>query len=325
MALGIFCTGALGHLPFGAVLTRPLAALVCAAWLATALALARSLWRAGVAARTRPIVESFGIGTWVAGTAIAAECVRLALPQQRPGALVLVLAGAALWVWFFPMAVRNLVRLCRTSLRPSGLILLSTVATQAVALSALDLFSGAGLARALAAILMALGVACYAVGAPLIVGRHARGGWHLADDWSNANCILHGALSITGLAAVRSGFFAGSTILALWFVVLGIFALVELVEAVRLAARVRAAGWRNGVLVYDLSQWARNFTFGMFYAFTIAFAARYPIAAAQPAAAAVQAIGAYVVLAFLLIEAALICRNRVKAILAHPQPRQGRL
>jgi hypothetical protein len=87
------------------------------------------------------------------------------------------------------------------------------------------------------------------------------------------------------------------------------FAVVELIEIARLAARVRAVGWREALFVYDVSQWARNFTFGMFTAFTLAFAQAYPLIA-PPALVALRAAivagGPYVVLFLLLAEAGLM-------------------
>jgi hypothetical protein len=41
-------------------------------------------------------------------------------------------------------------------------------------------------------------------------------------------------------------------------------------EVIRLGLRVHAHGWRRAVIIYHPAQWARNFTFGMFYAFTLA-------------------------------------------------------
>jgi hypothetical protein len=98
---------------------------------------------------------------------------------------------------------------------------------------------------------------------------------------------------------------------ALWIYCALAFVLVEAVELVRLARRVRQYGWLGGVLVYDASQWARNFTFGMFYAFTVAALQRGADAAwlAAPQRA-VAAWGQYVVLALLLIEAALLAWGR---------------
>lgn len=205
---------------------------------------------------------------------------------------------------------------------------MSTVATQAVALIGLRLFPAVTAVSVIAAALMALGVAFYAVGAFLVSRRYTGGGWTLADDWANANCILHGALSITGLTAVVSGWFSAGAILALWGVVVAILVVVETIELARLAARIRIGGWRGAVGVYDVSQWARNFTFGMFCAFTFAFAARYPLAA--PSAwgalrAVVVAYGAYVVLALLAAETVLMLFGARGPIASRPAATPGRM
>ena len=61
---------------------------------------------------------------------------------------------------------------------------------------------------------------CYAIGLGLILRRYVGGEtWRLADDWDNKNCILHGALSISGLAAVVSDHFSAQALLVFWLIV----------------------------------------------------------------------------------------------------------
>ncbi len=327
MAAGIFTVASLPRL--GDALVRPAASIVALIWLVVAVGLVTSAARpGGLARRTGAVVDSFGIGTWVAGTAVFARALMLAAPDDPWPARAAFAFAALLWLWFMPRAIGNLFRLARSRLPPNGIVLLSTVATQAVALIALRLFPAAAAVSAIAAAMMALGVVCYAVGAFLVLRRYAGGGWTLADDWANGNCILHGALSITGLTAVVSGRFSTGAILALWGVVVVILVIVEAIEIARLVARIRVGGWRAAVCVYDVSQWARNFTFGMFYAFTFAFAARYPLA--EPSApavlrAAVVAYGAYVVLAFLAAETALMLFGARGPIAARPAAAPGRM
>ncbi len=97
-----------------------------------------------------------------------------------------------------------------------------------------------------------------------------------------------------------------------------VFGAVELIELARLRARIRNLGWRQAVLVYDTSQWARNFTVGMFYAFTLAFAERFAIGATYPVLDALRhAIlggGPYVVLGLLLIELGVMAGARRAAM-----------
>jgi hypothetical protein len=315
MALGIFSVAALPRLPFTASLTGAAAAIVSVAWLAIAGAFAVSVWSHGLHSRwIEPIVDSFGIGTWVASTAVLARVLMLAEPANPWPARMAFAVSVLLWLWFMPRAVANLFRLTRAHLRPSGIILLSTVATQAVALIALRLFPSSLVVGTAAAALMALGAGSYGLGSFLVVRGYVRGGWQLATDWANGNCILHGALSITGLTAMVSGRFGATTILYYWATVILVFGVVEAIEIARLAARMSMAGWRAAILVYDVSQWARNFTFGMLYAFTLAFAHRYPIVPDHPALDSLRdfvlAYGAYAVLVLLVAETALMLGAR---------------
>lgn len=312
MALGIFSAAALQRLPGGTALVTPLALLLAAAWLGMAAVLVRSIRSDGIGCHARPLVDSFAIGTWIAATVVVGRMAMLALPDWRWPAIALLAISAALWLWFMPLALRNGLRLVHAPhVRPSGIILLTTVATQAVALLALRLFPDLPAVRAVAPVLVALGAGCYVVGIGLVITRlRDAEDWRLEHDWSNANCIIHGALSITGLALVVGDFFPGTVVLWFWAAVVAVLVVIELIELARLSTRVRWLSLRRALLVYDTSQWARNFTFGMFYAFTLAFAERVAIAAAHPTLDAVRRAvldyGAYVVLALLLIETGLL-------------------
>lgn len=318
MAGGIFGAVALQAIPQGPLLTKPLAAVLALGWLAIAGLILLGAAREGFAAHTGPLVGSFAIGTWVAASAVVARMTMLAMPDAPFPAQVMFVVGSAVWLWFVPRALRNLRRIAGAppgATRPTGIILLTTVATQAVALPALRLFPASAPVRAAAVALLLFGLLCYIVGAVLIVRRYVAGPrWQLATDWDNTNCILHGALSITGLAAVVGGVFGGAVLMPFWAGVLAVFAAVETVELARLAARWRLLGWREAVLVYDVSQWARNFTFGMFYAFTAALTRRFALAESHPTlaalAGAILAYGQYVVLLLLLAELGLMAYGR---------------
>ncbi len=210
MALGIFGAAALRNLPGGADLVLPVAAVVGLAWLGVAASLLGAICRHGIRRYVRPIRHSFAIGTWVAGTAVAARMAMLGAPGAPWASVVLFVLSAALWLGFMPLAISNLLRLARApDVLPDGTILLVTVATQAIALIALRLFPALPAAHAVAATLCLVGVGCYALGAALVIGRIGRAAdWRLDRDWSNGNCILHGALSITGLTAVVGDFIA---------------------------------------------------------------------------------------------------------------------
>jgi hypothetical protein len=315
MAGGIFGAAALQRIPSaGALLTMPLAAILAIGWIAIAVSLLGSAVKSGMSAHTGPLVGSFAIGTWIAASVVVARMAMLAAPTLLWPVETLLAVSVLIWLWFMPQAVRNLIRIAASPAagpRPTGLILLATVATQAVALLTFRLFGEVAALHDSAIALMALGAACYLAGSFSIVrGYGTDRRWRLVSDWDNTNCILHGALSISGLTAVVGGVVGVGPIAWFWIVTLAVFTAVEAIEAVRLVARVRALGWREGVLVYGTSQWARNFTFGMFYAFTAAFAGRYPAANWNNALATlVEPIlgwGQYVVLLLLVAELALL-------------------
>ena len=92
--------------------------------------------------------------------------------------------------------------------------------------------------------------------------------WPIVKDWNNTNCILHGALSITGLASITSHAVNNQSIIGIWILAAVIFLIVESFEVHRLIKRMKDLGIQKGILIYDVSQWSRIFTFGMFYTFT---------------------------------------------------------
>jgi hypothetical protein len=320
MAVGVFGAAALQRIPnAGADLTKPIAAAVAAAWLAIASLILLSAAKDGISVRTDPVVESFAIGTWVAGSAMMGRMAMLAAPTALWLAKAAFIVSVGIWLWFIPRALRNLAfLLAAPELRPNGIVLLSTVATQAVALVALRLYPAAPEIRWSAMVLLGMGAACYLIGLFLIVRRYvADMRWRLATDWDNNNCILHGGLSITGLTAVTSGLLDVWGVTLLWICTSIVFILVESIEVARAVERLRTLGWHDGIVVYDISQWARNFTFGMFYAFTVAFAERFAMGQRHPLLNGLReqvlSFGQYLVLLFLIAELVLMLLSSTKS------------
>src|SRR6185437_8515721 len=188
----------------------------------------------GLARHTAPLLASFAIGTWVAATAVVARLLMLAAPGALWLARSVFLVSGVLWLCFLPLALRNLWRLAaRVEGNPSGVILLTTVATQALALIALRLFPDAARLHVLADAGIAFGALAYIAGLVLMLRLYAGArDWRIARDWDNSNCILHGALSITGLAATVSGVVAAEGLVAFWTAAVIAFALVETIEVV---------------------------------------------------------------------------------------------
>ena len=310
MAIGIFALAALQRMPFPARLATQLIALaMLVVWTYIALHFLACAMRGTMHRHSGDPVHSLAIGTWVAGTAVVAELVLAGLPQWRSAAAALAVIAVLLWLWYLALVARGLWALIvgRAKGGVNGAILLSTVSTQSIVILA-PLLGPRQVPRAAWAVLIFLGYLLYVTGLVLIVRHYLRTpGLRLADGWDNTNCIGHGALAISGLAAVVRRAIPVPWIVLTWLWVAGMFVLIESIEIARLVVRVQAYGWRKGVLTYNVSQWARNFTFGMFYAFTLSLDARDAGAARWLTGlwALILHYGQYGVLALLSIEIAL--------------------
>jgi hypothetical protein len=314
MAIGIFGLAAMQHIPaLSRDLSAPLAVLLLVLWGHLAVSFIAAALTGTLRTSLQRPVDRFAVGTWVAGTAVVARMIAVAVPGWYALAAFLAALGGMLWLWFMTLAAGSyrVISASGAGHRANGLVLLTTVSTQSLVILTIGLFPDVPVLRRIALPLVLFGYALYAIGAVLILRRYlGQKGWRLADDWENPNCILHGAMSITGLAAVTSGALPFAVCYATWLYAACMFMLVETAEVARLLQRRRLYGWRRGLGTYDVSQWSRNFTFGMFYAFTLAFAEAFKPDALPPALAAAQAAvlawGPYVVLGLLAAELALL-------------------
>lgn len=323
MAVGIFTVGALQKIPGPMhIFTQLLGLELLVIWAYIAWGLISSHLRGTLHVHADNPVGRFAIGTWVAATSTMGTVLYLALPDWSVPIAALGLIMALLWVWYIALIVPGFRHLLtnRNKLPITGRILLATVGTQSLVVFWAAVYPGSvsiWLARAL----IGLGMLFYFLGFVLIVRRYmGQRGWSLADDWDNTNCILHGAMSITGNAAVRSGALPTEWIILIWLWTACIFLLVEFIEIARLVTRVAQYGWRDGVFTYNVSQWARNFTFGMFYVFTfllhshIGNSPQTGLPWLVPVQNAIISWGPYVVLFFLAVELAIfvLCNARLR-------------
>ncbi|RWZ58654.1 hypothetical protein EQV77_06715 [Halobacillus fulvus] len=213
-------------------------------------------------------VNSFTLGSWVAGCSVLLVVVDAYFSFFHPIAIVMTAINTLFWLAFLMISVVNFKRLWTERIHvPHGVILLSTVATQSIVILWNEMFPSLPEYLSLTAIFV--GVSFYIISFYLITRRYWSTRWSLAEDWTNTNCILHGALSITGLALVSTGVWTGTALLYYWVLVFVVLCLVEGMEVIRACQRVRRKGWKEGIFSYHISQWSRNFTFGMFYTFTL--------------------------------------------------------
>lgn len=310
MAAGIFGLASFQAIPLlPASAMQPFAIGLLVVWGCIAASYAACGLQGRMATHTAAPMDGLAVGTWVAGTAVMARMILQGVPDWRRAAVALAIVALALWLWYLGLALRGFraVMASPARLRVTGRILLSTVSTQSLVLLAWHLWPGADMLRAPVAGLIVLGYLFYVAGLALIVQRYLRERqWTLADDWDNTNCILHGAMSISGLAIAYTGVLPEWLGMATWLYVLAVLIAVEAVEVARMVQRVRQRGLRQGLLTYHVSQWSRNFTLGMFYAFTLALAPIFPshpaLSPLMPFVGWLLACGPHIVLFFLLAE-----------------------
>lgn len=316
MAGGIFVIAALEELDRSELVARIIVLELLVIWGYIAFSYLRSALRGELGPYLRQSANTFAVGTWVAGTAVLARAMEEVIESWRPLEIAFWLVAVALLIWYLrllPAAFRDAADLSG-GYQANGAVLLSAVAAQSIVVSGAEVLPG-GMPGWTATGIVVLGYLFYAAGFVLISRRYRRTEWNLADNWDDTNCILHGAMSISGLAALQSGVVPDVVVIATWVWVVAMFVLVEGEETARAFFRVRAYGWGDGLFTYYVSQWSRNFTFGMFYAFTLQLYREGLALGSAWAEALQQAIvsyGQYAVLAVLLAESGLFLRAKVR-------------
>ncbi|WP_085992609.1 hypothetical protein [Oceanobacillus senegalensis] len=214
-------------------------------------------------------VNSFAIGTWIAGVSVLCNVFLKYFPEILPVTQAMGILNTFLFLFFLVNCFYNFKQLFfdHQNFPAHGVVLLSAVGTQSIIVLLNNVFFE--LPKIISSSIIMLGVFFYILGMVLIINRYIRqNGWTLVDDWTNTNCIIHGALSITGLAIVSSNTFTTLFAIILWIIIFILIVIVEVLEIIRAIKRIKVYGWKEGVFKYNVTQWSRNFTFGMFYAFT---------------------------------------------------------
>ena len=277
MGIGIFINGAIVHFPLlNKEFARPLTLILFLLFLFIAYSYIVDVvkGRAFKMHFANPI-GSFAIGTWIAGASVCGIALCQRLPDWKLLVQILIIGNISLWFYFIYRSFRNFFVLFsgQSWRNVHGVLFLSTVSTQSLVIVWKAAFGTSFFYRLVAPWMIVLGVFFYLISFYLIMRRysHEGKGIDLDKGWFNTNCIIHGAMSITGLASAVCGVVSANLILLIWLWVIFWFVVVEVVEIARAVKRTRLYGFVDGLLVYDPTQWSRNFTFGMLYAFTLNF------------------------------------------------------
>ena len=263
MAIGIFLLGAIHQFSYIEQLFNLLLVILLIVWIIIMILFIRSIFNVDFLRElwNQPI-KSFGLGTWVAATSVMTILTHQHFPNFIGFQFVLYLNCIA-WSLFLIFSCLQFKRIIRSrSIKDvHGVILLTTVSTQSIACLLMETTQKAYV------MILELGIAFYLFSIVLIIIRLTNKNFNL-HEWKNTDCIIHGALSITGLAMTLSQAFALQSLLIFWFVVFCLFIIVEIFEIFRGISRIKLYGIRKAIFTYHVSQWSRNFTFGMFYYFT---------------------------------------------------------
>lgn len=330
MAIGIFTLSVLPQLPLQALPDMQFIGYeLLLLWTVLAACFLRICWTTGLGSCFQDPLASFNSGTWVAATALVAQVLLKYTAAWRPMLWLLALVALTLWLWFLPLAIRDIRKIAVDAgrLGVNGTVLLTTVTVQALVLLLHALLRQA-VPGWVYALLILSGYGFYGYGICLVLQRLIRETHlDLASGWSDYNCILHGAMSITGLAAVVTGALPRWLVIATWRWAAGLFLAIEGIEIMRLVVRVHRKGWWRGAFVYNVAQWTRNFTYGMLYAFSLAL--KIDLHAGGMAAGGldrllgwITAFGQYPVLVLLLVECVVFFTSELKL---HYQPGLQRL
>ncbi|MCM3569276.1 hypothetical protein [Neobacillus mesonae] len=216
-------------------------------------------------------INRFGMGTWVAGTSISGVLFFKQFSQWGIISEIIAFINIILWGIYIAISLKTFVEIFQTKSYRNvhGILLLTTVSTQSIVLLVNTVFKGLPSFANLS--LLIIGFCLYLVCVFFILNRYFHRSWSIEMDWNNTNCILHGALSITGVACIASGNVHIDLIRFIWRAAFILLLLVESIEGYRLFRRINRFGFKNAIFIYDVSQWSRVFTFAMFYTFTALF------------------------------------------------------
>lgn len=272
MANGIFLIGTVEAFPFlNDQLGKYLTVLLVIAWIIIYKRLSTQFFYYNfLIPFLKHPVNSFAIGTWIAGVSVLCNVLLKYFPTVSIVIQLMAVFNTFLWLFFLIICFYNFKQLIFNyqNYPVHGIILISTVGTQSIIVLLNNVLFQ--LPTFLSKAIIILGFVFYFIGMFLIIKRYmSEKGWTLVDDWANTNCIIHGALSITGLAIVSSNTFSSFFVTVLWITIFVLLIIVETIEIIRGFLRIKKYGWNKGLFNYHISQWARNFTFGMFYTFTL--------------------------------------------------------
>jgi hypothetical protein len=269
MALGIFTQGVfhyyLGMDYFTGFTGKLLSGIVLSLWLSFILSILASIKHK----KFRELhllnpLNRFGIGTWIASSSLSGIIIHEQFSQMAVPVVILIV-NFTVWLFYIGVIIPFFIK--QNTGEVNGIILLSTVSTQSLVLLSHAVYQSAN--TSIFFWFIVGGLIFYTISLLFILKRYLYTKWSVVHDWKNTNCILHGALSITGVASVSTASMPPLMIQVLWMGATLMFIFVESIEITRMVKRFRMFGFREGLWTYHVTQWSRIFTFAMYFTFTL--------------------------------------------------------
>ncbi len=271
MSMGVFMNDAMTKFPwFIHSIGRLTVLMIFAFWLLLMMDYGISFFQGRFSEEhwSEPL-NSFAMGTWIAGSSVCSMGIFMYVREWHVAAMVVIFLNTFLWLIYAGHSLIQLTKLIKIKTKIiDGIVLLLAVSTQSLVVD-YSIWLLGDLPVWVARTMLLLGLLFYISSFILIIKSYASCKWKLTEDWKNTNCTIHGALSITGLAAIISKTVPVYPILLLWGIAFFLFIIVETIEVTRGIKRIKALGVRRALGTYNVSQWTRNFTFSMFLAFTL--------------------------------------------------------
>jgi hypothetical protein len=313
MTIGIFYLSALQNLPFVNTLIIKLIAIeLFIIWLYIVKSYVFCYIKCQSSIILIPhIKDQFAMGTWVAGCAVLAIIFSNEFPTWTILKSSIALLSFVIWLVYLFIIIANVCHIWLGKRKShTGIILLSTVSTQSIVILIHTLFSAYSF-EYLYRTLIIIGYIFYLIGLVTIIRYYIKiKPKRFIISWSNNNSIIHGALSISGLAGLLTRAIPVHIIILTWIIATFLFFLVESISLLKLYQRIKMAGLSKRIFTYDISQWSRLFTYGMYYAFSIAISENHLLS--NSVTDTINNFGQYIVSGLLFIEIILLFNAKLR-------------
>lgn len=314
MAIGLFALSVLPFFPPEIAILRPYFTLeLLIIWFFIAESYIQCYLHQHFYIHTRNILNHFNIGTWIISTVYLSLLWFKSFSGLDEVGIFLALIAVCVWIEYMHIMINDLHVVVRNpiGMKLTGSIFLLTVSIQSIAIllnSVLD----TSFPLPIFIILIILGFFYYAVCFILLLKNYFQAHFHhVIVDWPHSNSLLHGALSITGLACLKTGDVSPAVIVSTWIAAAILFVLVEGIALLSMLFNIVKEGAKAALWKYDLSQWVRSYAYGLFFAFSIAIE-RMQFPLLKPVTFFIIQYGKYVIAGLLLVEVVLFCQARLQ-------------